>query len=160
MTCGVRSVWVYWGRGSKEEQSGGWCGAREACAEAAQGEGGRGGGGNTEREGGSAVSGHRHAGGVLRRQPGATRQTARRLRRSGLHRPAVQQQPQLRGVLGRDAPTQPPPKEKRSFEDRHASTPPRAYIDSMRPRGGGRQLARVLLKGCWFYYRCDWHAFN
>ncbi|MCC6284933.1 MAG: restriction endonuclease [Phycisphaerales bacterium] len=45
-------------------------------------------------------------------------------------------------------------KEKRSFEDRHAST--QAYIDYMRPRCV--QLARVLKKTGSFYYHCDWHA--
>lgn len=45
-------------------------------------------------------------------------------------------------------------KEKRSFEDRHAST--QAYIDYMRPRCV--ELARVLKKSGSFYYHCDWHA--
>jgi site-specific DNA-methyltransferase (adenine-specific) len=45
-------------------------------------------------------------------------------------------------------------KEKRSFEDRHASTA--AYIDFMRPRCV--ELARVLKKTGSFYYHCDWHA--
>jgi DNA methylase len=45
-------------------------------------------------------------------------------------------------------------KEKRSFEDRHAST--QAYIDFMRPRC--IELARVLKKTGSFYYHCDWHA--
>ncbi|MCB9841042.1 MAG: site-specific DNA-methyltransferase, partial [Phycisphaeraceae bacterium] len=45
-------------------------------------------------------------------------------------------------------------KEKRSFEDRHAST--QAYIDYMRPRCV--ELARVLKKTGSFYYHCDWHA--
>lgn len=45
-------------------------------------------------------------------------------------------------------------KEKRAFEDRHAST--QAYIDFMRPRCF--QLARVLKKTGSFYYHCDWHA--
>jgi len=45
-------------------------------------------------------------------------------------------------------------KEKRSFEDRHAST--QAYIDYMRPRCV--QLARVLKKTGSFYYHCDWRA--
>jgi site-specific DNA-methyltransferase (adenine-specific) len=45
-------------------------------------------------------------------------------------------------------------KEKRAFEDRHAST--QAYIDFMRPRCV--QLARVLKKSGSFYYHCDWHA--
>jgi DNA modification methylase len=45
-------------------------------------------------------------------------------------------------------------KEKRSFEDRHAST--EAYIDFMRPRCV--ELARVLKKTGSFYYHCDWHA--
>ena len=45
-------------------------------------------------------------------------------------------------------------KEKRSFEDRHASTA--AYIDFMRPRCV--QLARVLKPTGSFYYHCDWHA--
>ncbi len=44
-------------------------------------------------------------------------------------------------------------KEKRAFEDRHAST--QAYIDYMRPRCV--QLARVLKKTGRFYYRFDWH---
>jgi DNA modification methylase len=42
-------------------------------------------------------------------------------------------------------------KEKRAFDDRHAST--RAYIDYMRPRCV--QLARVLKKTGSFYYHCD-----
>ncbi len=45
-------------------------------------------------------------------------------------------------------------KEKRSFEDRHAST--QAYIEFMRPRC--EQLARVLKATGSFYYHCDWHA--
>lgn len=45
-------------------------------------------------------------------------------------------------------------KEKRAFEDRHASTA--AYIEFMRPRC--LQLARVLKKTGSFYYHCDWHA--
>lgn len=45
-------------------------------------------------------------------------------------------------------------KEKRAFEDRHAST--QAYIDYMRPQCV--QLARVLKKTGSFYYHCDWHA--
>ena len=45
-------------------------------------------------------------------------------------------------------------KEKRAFEDRHAST--QAYIDYMRPRCA--ELARVLKKSGSFYYHCDWHA--
>src|SRR6266568_604311 len=45
-------------------------------------------------------------------------------------------------------------KEKRAFQDRHAST--QAYIDFMRPRC--LELARVLKKTGSFYYHCDWHA--
>lgn len=45
-------------------------------------------------------------------------------------------------------------REKRSFEDRHAST--QAYIEFMRPRCV--VLARVLKKTGSFYYHCDWHA--
>jgi len=45
-------------------------------------------------------------------------------------------------------------KEKRAFEDRHAST--QAYIDYMRPRCV--ELARVLKKTGSFYFHCDWHA--
>jgi len=45
-------------------------------------------------------------------------------------------------------------KEKRGFEDRHASTA--AYIEFMRPRCV--QLARVLKPTGSFYYHCDWHA--
>jgi DNA modification methylase len=45
-------------------------------------------------------------------------------------------------------------KEKRAFDDRHAST--QAYIDYMRPRC--TELARVLKKTGSFYYHCDWHA--
>src|SRR5665213_983869 len=45
-------------------------------------------------------------------------------------------------------------KEKRSFEDRHAST--KAYIDFMRPRC--EEIARILKKTGSFYYHCDWHA--
>ncbi|MEK6674859.1 MAG: DNA methyltransferase, partial [Planctomycetota bacterium] len=45
-------------------------------------------------------------------------------------------------------------KEKRAFEDRHAST--QAYIDYMRPRCV--ELARLLKKTGSFYYHCDWHA--
>lgn len=45
-------------------------------------------------------------------------------------------------------------KERRAFEDRHAST--QAYIDYMRPRC--TELARVLKKTGSFYYHCDWHA--
>ncbi|MDQ3242234.1 MAG: site-specific DNA-methyltransferase [Gemmatimonadota bacterium] len=45
-------------------------------------------------------------------------------------------------------------KEKRAFEDRHAST--QAYIDYMRPRCV--ELGRVLKKTGSIYYHCDWHA--
>jgi hypothetical protein len=45
-------------------------------------------------------------------------------------------------------------KEKRAFEDRHAST--QAYIEYMRPRCV--ELARVLKKTGNSYYHCDWHA--
>src|SRR6202023_3170885 len=45
-------------------------------------------------------------------------------------------------------------KEKRAFEDRHAST--HAYIEFMRPRCV--ELARVLKPTGGFYYHCDWHA--
>ncbi len=45
-------------------------------------------------------------------------------------------------------------KEKRAFEDRHASTA--AYIDYMRPRCV--ELARVLKKTGSFYYHCDWRT--
>jgi DNA modification methylase len=45
-------------------------------------------------------------------------------------------------------------KEKRSFEDRHASTA--AYIDFMRPRCV--ELHRVLKDTGSFYFHCDWHA--
>ncbi|HUT28233.1 MAG TPA: DNA methyltransferase [Sedimentisphaerales bacterium] len=45
-------------------------------------------------------------------------------------------------------------KEKRSFEDRHAST--HAYIEFMRPRCV--ELHRVLRKTGSFYFHCDWHA--
>ena len=45
-------------------------------------------------------------------------------------------------------------KEKRAFEDRHAST--QAYIDYMRPRCV--ELARVLKKTGSFYYHCEWHV--
>lgn len=45
-------------------------------------------------------------------------------------------------------------KEKRAFEDRHAST--QAYIDYMRPRCV--ELARVLKPTGSLYYHCDWHA--
>ena len=45
-------------------------------------------------------------------------------------------------------------REKRAFDDRHASTA--AYVDFMRPRCV--QLARVLKNTGSFYYHCDWHA--
>jgi DNA modification methylase len=45
-------------------------------------------------------------------------------------------------------------KEKRAFDDRHAST--QAYIEFMRPRCV--ELHRVLKKTGSFYYHCDWHA--
>jgi len=45
-------------------------------------------------------------------------------------------------------------KEKRAFEDRHASTA--AYIDYMRPRCV--ELARVLKKTGSFYCHCDWQV--
>ena len=45
-------------------------------------------------------------------------------------------------------------KEKRAFEDRHAST--QAYIEFMRPRCV--ELHRVLKETGSFYYHCDWHA--
>ena len=45
-------------------------------------------------------------------------------------------------------------KEKRAFEDRHAST--KAYIEFMRPRCV--ELHRVLKKTGSFYFHCDWHA--
>jgi DNA modification methylase len=45
-------------------------------------------------------------------------------------------------------------KEKRAFEDRHAST--QAYIEFMRPRCV--EIARVLKRTGSFYYHCDSHA--
>jgi DNA modification methylase len=45
-------------------------------------------------------------------------------------------------------------REKRGFEDRHAST--QAYLEFMRPRCV--ELARVLKPTGTFYYHCDWHA--
>ncbi len=45
-------------------------------------------------------------------------------------------------------------KEKRAFEDRHAST--QAYIEFMRPRCV--QLHRLLKTTGSFYFHCDWHA--
>ena len=45
-------------------------------------------------------------------------------------------------------------KEKRAFEDRHAST--QAYIDYMRPRCV--ELARVLKKTGSFWSNRDWHC--
>jgi DNA modification methylase len=45
-------------------------------------------------------------------------------------------------------------KEKRGFEDRHASS--QAYIEFMRPRCV--ELARVLKPTGSFFYHCDWHA--
>ncbi len=45
-------------------------------------------------------------------------------------------------------------KEKRAFDDRHAST--QAYIEFMRPRCV--EMHRVLKKTGSFYYHCDWHA--
>lgn len=45
-------------------------------------------------------------------------------------------------------------RERRAFEDRHAST--QAYIEFMRPRC--MELARVLKQTGSFYYHCDWHA--
>ena len=45
-------------------------------------------------------------------------------------------------------------KEKRAFEDRHAST--QAYIEYMRPRCV--ELARVPKKAGSFYYHRGWHA--
>lgn len=45
-------------------------------------------------------------------------------------------------------------KERRAFDDRHASTA--AYLDYMRPRCV--ELHRVLKPTGSFYYHCDWHA--
>ena len=45
-------------------------------------------------------------------------------------------------------------KEKRAFDDRHAST--QAYIEFMRPRCV--ELHRVLKQTGSFYFHCDWHA--
>ena len=45
-------------------------------------------------------------------------------------------------------------KEKRAFEDRHAST--QAYAEFMRPRCV--ELSRVLKRTGSLYYHCDWHA--
>lgn len=45
-------------------------------------------------------------------------------------------------------------RERRHFEDRHAST--QAYIEFMRPRCV--ELARVLKPTGSLYYHCDWHA--
>src|SRR3982751_492121 len=45
-------------------------------------------------------------------------------------------------------------KEKRAFDDRHASA--QAYIDYMRPRCV--ELTRVLKATGSLYYHCDWHA--
>ena len=69
------------------------------------------------------------------------------MRRSRLHRPAVNSNRNYEVFWGET-------KEKRAFEDRHAST--QAYIEYMRPRCV--ELARVLKKTGSFYYHCDWHA--
>ncbi|MFZ3237446.1 MAG: site-specific DNA-methyltransferase [Stellaceae bacterium] len=45
-------------------------------------------------------------------------------------------------------------REKRGFDDRHAST--QAYLEFMRPRCV--ELARILKPTGAFYYHCDWHA--
>jgi site-specific DNA-methyltransferase (adenine-specific) len=45
-------------------------------------------------------------------------------------------------------------KEKRSFDDRHAST--QSYIEFMRPRCV--EMRRVVKPTGSFYYHCDWHA--
>ena len=50
----------------------------------------------------------------------------------------------------------PPTKEKRSFDDRHASM--QAYIDYMRPLGGCQQFARVRMPTGSFYYHCGGHV--
>jgi len=47
-------------------------------------------------------------------------------------------------------------REKRAFDDRHAST--QAYIEFMRPRCV--ELARVLKKTGSFYYHCDWRSLD
>ena len=47
-------------------------------------------------------------------------------------------------------------KERRSVEDRHAST--QAYIDYMRPRR--IEMGRVLKPAGSFYYDCDWQQFS
>jgi hypothetical protein len=82
---------------------------------------------------------------LLRRQPGAVGQAAGSVHRPDLHRSAVHSNRNYEVFWGER-------KEKRAFEDRHAST--QAY-----PGAPGRprcvQLARVLKKTGSFYYHCD-----
>jgi hypothetical protein len=104
--------------------------------------------------GGPALRVARHPRHPLRRLPGAVAEPARPMRGSDLHRPALQLQPQLLWWGEVFWGESPPTKEKRSFDDRHAST--QASIDSMRPRC--QQLARVLKPTESFYCHCDWHA--
>src|SRR5207245_6371999 len=84
---------------------------------------------------------------LLRRQSGEASAAARRQRRSRLHRPAFQLHRNYEVFWGET-------KEKRSFEDRHAST--QAYIEFMRPRCV--ELHSVLKRTGSFYYHCDDHA--
>jgi DNA modification methylase len=96
---------------------------------------------------GSFLATCRHADYLLRRLPRSACGASKSLRRPDLHDPPFNSNRNYEVFWGET-------KEKRSFEDRHAST--QAYIEFMRPRCV--QLARVLKTTGSFYYHCDWHA--
>lgn len=90
----------------------------------------------------------RHPRRLLRRQPRTTRQTPRPLHRPHLHRPALQLQPELRGLLGRDQRKtllRRPPRQHESLHRIHAPTLPAALThgESILPL----RLAGIVLCG-------------
>jgi hypothetical protein len=84
---------------------------------------------------------------LLRRQPHAAPKAARQMRRSDYIDPPFNSNRNYEVFWGET-------KEKRAFDDRHAST--QAYIEFMRPRCV--ELRRVLKDTGSFYFHCDWHA--
>src|SRR3954453_8637136 len=91
------------------------------------------------------ICGDRHVCDLLRRLPGPVEAVAGSMRGSDLHRSTIQLQSNYEVFWGEA-------KEKRAFDDRHAST--QAYLEFMRPRCV--ELARVMKKTGSLYYHCDW----
>ncbi len=102
---------------------------------------------------GATIFPARHPRRLLRRQSGTTRQAPRCLHRPDLHRSTIQQQPQLRSLLGRNqgkASLRRPPRLHRCLHRLHAKIAARNSPASPRPR--------VLKKTGSFHYHCEEHA--